>query len=103
MKAAVFHGPGDIRIEDVPDPRIKLPLSAYQEQFALARQVEALRKPLSDALDEAEKAAPKLANNPALLQRVVEVSGIINSPNAANLWWLPPKTTSTAEKRSPRK
>jgi len=28
MKAAVFHGPGDIRIEDVPDPRIKDPTDA---------------------------------------------------------------------------
>jgi photosystem II stability/assembly factor-like uncharacterized protein len=78
-----------------PDPRSKLPLSAYQEQFALAKQVETLRKPVTEALDEAEKAAAKLANNQALLQRVVEVSGIINSPNAANLWWLPPKTTKT--------
>jgi hypothetical protein len=79
----------------VPDPRIQLPLSAYQEQFALAKQVEALRKPLSEALDEAEKAAPKLAHNPALLQKLVDVSGIINSTNAANLWCLPPKTTAT--------
>src|SRR5437667_220858 len=28
MKAAVFHGPGDIRIENVPDPRIKDPTDA---------------------------------------------------------------------------
>jgi threonine dehydrogenase-like Zn-dependent dehydrogenase len=28
MKAAVFHGPGDIRIEDVPDPRIEDPTDA---------------------------------------------------------------------------
>ena len=28
MKAAVFHGPGDIRIDDVPDPRIEQPTDA---------------------------------------------------------------------------
>lgn len=77
-----------------PDPRINLPPSAYQEQFALARQVEALRAPVTAALDDAEKLAAKLAGDPAKLQRVVEVSGIINSANAANLWWLPPKSTT---------
>jgi len=28
MKAAVFHGPGDIRIDDVPDPKIQQPTDA---------------------------------------------------------------------------
>ena len=28
MKAAIFHGPGDIRIEEVPDPRIQDPTDA---------------------------------------------------------------------------
>ena len=28
MRAAVFHQPGDIRIEDVPDPRIQDPTDA---------------------------------------------------------------------------
>ena len=78
-----------------PDPRISIQPSAYQDQFALARQVEALRAPVTAALDEAEKLAAKLTANPDQLRRVIEVSGIINSPNAANLWWLPPKSTST--------
>lgn len=28
MKAAVYHAPGDIRIEDVPDPKIQQPTDA---------------------------------------------------------------------------
>lgn len=28
MRATVFHGPGDVRIEDVPDPRIEAPTDA---------------------------------------------------------------------------
>ena len=78
-----------------PDPRITIPQSAYQEQFTLAKQVETLRAPLTAALDEAEKLAAKLTADPARLQRVIDVSGVINSSNAANLWWLPPKSTTT--------
>lgn len=28
MRATVFHGPGDVRVEDVPDPRIEAPTDA---------------------------------------------------------------------------
>jgi photosystem II stability/assembly factor-like uncharacterized protein len=44
-----------------PDPRVKLPSTAYAEQFALANQIEATRVAVSSALKEAEK-APEFAS-----------------------------------------
>jgi photosystem II stability/assembly factor-like uncharacterized protein len=79
----------------VPDPRITLPPAAYGEQFAFARQAEALGDKVSAAMEEAQKLLKTPDLNPALRQRVLDLSGAIDSPNAANLWWLPPKSTAT--------
>jgi len=34
MKAAILHGPGDVRIEDVPDPRVEQPTDAVVRVIA---------------------------------------------------------------------
>ena len=75
-----------------PDPRVKLPATAYAEQFALARKVEKLRADVATALGEAEKF---IASKPAAerLDRAKEVSGI--DPATASAWWLVPKSTTS--------
>ena len=62
-----------------PDPRITLPPSAYAEQFALAREVEALRARVVAALDAAKKTAG-----------ATEIIG--GDPSA---WWVIPTSPST--------
>jgi photosystem II stability/assembly factor-like uncharacterized protein len=79
----------------VADPRIQLPQSAYDEQFALARQVDALAAQIDAALEEAKTLIPKLSGARELQKRALEVSGIIPSANAANLWWLAPASTTS--------
>jgi len=74
------------------DPRVKLPQSAFDEQFALAREVEEMRVRVAAALAEAEKA---IAAKPAAaqLERMKDVSGI--DPATAGAWWLAPKSTTS--------
>jgi len=77
----------------VPDPRIKIPQSAYDEQFALARQVEALQAEVSAALEEASTVVPKLREQKkdALLERAVAISDV----NLTDAWWLLPSSTTS--------
>jgi photosystem II stability/assembly factor-like uncharacterized protein len=89
-----------------PDPRVNLPSSAYAEQFALARQVEAARAAVSSASAEAQAAMDGIARSraaargdqlkslEALQARASEVSGIAPAASA-NDWWIPPKTTTS--------
>ena len=47
-----------------PDPRVNLPMTAYAEQFALAKQIEQTRTAIASAMEEASaltKAKPDLA------------------------------------------
>lgn len=87
------------------DPRIKLPMSAYAEQFALAKEVEAKRVELAAALADANTLATKLGERrksaagqdvksvESSQAKVAELSGII--PNAEANWFLAPKTTTS--------
>ena len=59
----------------VPDPRVHLPASAYQEQFDVARAVEAERALLAAALEEANPLIKRLENRPALQERAKAISG----------------------------
>jgi photosystem II stability/assembly factor-like uncharacterized protein len=68
----------------LPDPRVPLPASAYADEFALAREVEALRARVSAALEEASD--PKYA-------QYASISGVV--PGGANVWWVPPSSTTT--------
>lgn len=89
----------------VADPRINLPASAFSDQFAMAKQVEALRVQLAAVLAQANSVTSKLRERRAAATgalaksieaaqaRAAEVSGII--PNAEANWWLAPKTTTS--------
>ncbi|MCU1347112.1 MAG: hypothetical protein JWO56_142, partial [Acidobacteria bacterium] len=79
-----------------PDPRINLPQSAYDEQFALARQVEVTQAAVAKALSEAEELVKKLAtrNDPpaiAIRERAMQLAEV----NPPEKWWLSPSTTTS--------
>ena len=90
-----------------PDPRVKLPQSAYDEEFALARQVAEARAPLQEATSEADALIAKLGarqatEKPALAAAIADVlarastlSDINYSSNPANSWWIAPQRTTT--------
>lgn len=90
-----------------PDPRIDLPASAYAEQFALARRVEALQVRLAVASDAAgtlrkrmvERRAGASAEAAAALdafaEKLAAVSGAQPAPNPYNAWSSPPKRVET--------
>jgi hypothetical protein len=61
----------------IPDPRVKLPASAYAEQFALAREVEQTRASLAAALSEASTLVKRKDVLDALRKKATEVSGVI--------------------------
>jgi hypothetical protein len=56
----------------VPDPRVKLPASAYAEQFALAKQIEQTRAAIAAAMQEA---AALTKEKPDLAERIKALSG----------------------------
>ena len=56
----------------VPDPRVSLPASAYADEFALARQIEATRGGLAAANEEA---TALIKSKPDLAERVKAISG----------------------------
>jgi len=94
-----------------PDPRVGLPASAYAEQFALARRVEALqarvaaanaeaaalRKRLDERLDERRAGASPavLAALDAFARRLAEASGAQPASNPYNAWASPPRRVET--------
>jgi hypothetical protein len=61
-----------LRIE--PDPRVKLPLSAYAEQFALAKEIDALHRTLGKAIAEAD-AQLEQATDEAMKTRIRDLAG----------------------------
>jgi len=84
------------------DPRVNIPESAYQQQFELARKVEAEGAKLATAMGEANRLhgalqkARKGANGDlkksidALDAKVVAAANITDAPNPYNAWTIPP-------------
>lgn len=70
----------------VPDPRIKIAQSAYEDQFALAREIEAERALVSAAMEEAGKLA-KTSTDP----RIREIADL----TPEGVWWLAPSSTTS--------
>jgi photosystem II stability/assembly factor-like uncharacterized protein len=66
----------------VPDPRVNLPASAYNEQFALAKDVEALRARVAAALGEIDKADPTTRMKAIEIAGPESSFGRITGPNA---------------------
>jgi photosystem II stability/assembly factor-like uncharacterized protein len=102
----VWSPPGDYRVvltvdgkrleqplRIVPDPRVKLPLTAYADQFALASQIDALRATLAKAVDDSDALFEKTRDE-AKRARIRDVAGkpfsfgAITGPNVE-----PPLTT----------
>jgi len=75
----------------VPDPRVKLPASAYAEQFAFAREVEKERALVSAALAEASTFVKRTDIADALRRKATEVSGTI----AGDDFTAPPASESS--------
>jgi hypothetical protein len=86
----------------VHDPRVTIPETAYQQQFELARKVEAEGAKLATATGEANRLhaalqkAGKGANGDlkksidALDAKVVAAADIAEAPNPYNAWTFPP-------------
>ncbi len=72
-----------------PDPRVKLPLSAYAEEFALARQIESTHAAVHAALNETNDIV-KTAQDP-IKTRVTEMTEIASEEQ----WYLAPRTTTS--------
>jgi len=89
----------------VADPRVHLPQSAFDQQFALAQQVEGLQVKLSAAQEQAGalhkqlQAARRNAKGDladavgALDAKVVALAGITEAPNHFNAWTMAPPGT----------
>jgi photosystem II stability/assembly factor-like uncharacterized protein len=82
----------------VPDPRVDLPAEAYQAEFDLAREVEAMRadvaagarstQALVDALTKRRQATtgPLADELGALEERALDLSGTTPAPNRYDVW-----------------
>lgn len=91
----------------VHDPRVTIPEAAYQQQFELARKVEAEDAKLAMAMGEANRLhgalqkASKDANGDlkksidALDAKVVAAADISESPNPYNAWTIPPNNVQS--------
>jgi photosystem II stability/assembly factor-like uncharacterized protein len=89
----------------IADPRVKLPDSAYQQQFDFARTVEAAQARLASAQGEAKQlhdglvaaraqTDPKLGDAIAAIgAKVKAISGIVDMPNPNNARAMPPTST----------
>jgi photosystem II stability/assembly factor-like uncharacterized protein len=69
-----------------PDPRIHIPQSAYDEQFALSKEIETERALVSAAVEEASAMAKK-SNDPSF--------HAIADTTPEGVWWLSPSSTNS--------
>jgi photosystem II stability/assembly factor-like uncharacterized protein len=88
---------GERRLEQplriIPDPRVKLPLTAYAEQFALAKEIDALRGTVADTVSDSERLLAKTTDE-AVKTRMRDIAGVavaFGSMSASN---VPPPTTT---------
>ena len=105
----VWAPPGDYRIvftvdgrrleqplRIIPDPRVKLPPSAYAEQFALARSVDALRATLAKAVTDSDALLEK-TNDEQMRARIRQIAGVTTTFGAITGPNIPaPRTTLRA-------
>jgi hypothetical protein len=81
------------------DPRVKFEPSDYAEQFAMARQVEALREPIAAALEEADAVIKDLATREGLegklgrqadaaMSRAAAIVDVPPTKSGVNVWWV---------------
>ncbi|HWS71672.1 MAG TPA: hypothetical protein VN605_06135 [Thermoanaerobaculia bacterium] len=73
-----------------PDPRLAIPQSAYDEQFRLAREIEATQAAVAKTFAASEAIVEKLPAGP-LREGAMELSEV----NPPEKWWLSPHTTTS--------
>ncbi len=86
-----------------PDPRVKLPQSAYRAQFELAKKIGALANEVGKAAGPAgrlqeevsarrAKASGRLAKElDSFQEKLSDLTGVKPAPNPLNAWSFPPK------------
>jgi photosystem II stability/assembly factor-like uncharacterized protein len=77
----------------VPDPRVKLPASAYAEEFALAKQIDELRATVANAINESDALLAKTTEEPTRA-RIRDLAGISFSFGATGGANVPAPTTT---------
>ncbi|HJU08379.1 MAG TPA: hypothetical protein VJ727_07865 [Rhodanobacteraceae bacterium] len=89
----------------IADPRVHLPQAAFDQQFALARQVEGLQVKLGVAQGEAQSLHHQLQDARKSMKgglqgdidtldaKVVTMGGILEAPNHYNAWTMAPPGT----------
>ena len=77
----------------VPDPRVKLPASAYAEQFALAQQIDALRATVADAVNASDKLLDK-ATEERVKTQIRDIAGVSTPFGAMPALNAPPPNTT---------
>ncbi|MFA6954374.1 MAG: hypothetical protein WC538_00730 [Thermoanaerobaculia bacterium] len=86
-------------LEVVADPRVHFESASYAEQFAMAREVEALREPIAAALNEADAVLKDLAMREglegklasqaaAVLGRAAAIVDVPPTKSGVNVWWV---------------
>jgi photosystem II stability/assembly factor-like uncharacterized protein len=87
---------GDRKLEQplriTPDPRVKVPMSAYGEQFALAKQIDVLRFALDTAVNDSETLYKKTTDE-AVRKRIEQVAGLSASFGSTSMPNEPPPKT----------
>jgi hypothetical protein len=102
----VWAPPGDYRIvltidgkrleqplKIVPDPRVQLPASAYAEQFALAKEIDALHATVANAVGESDTLLDK-ATEETVKTRIRDVAGVATTFGAMTAQNVPPPRTT---------
>jgi photosystem II stability/assembly factor-like uncharacterized protein len=74
-----------------PDPRVKLPMTAYAEALALAREVEALHAKVSTAIAEGDAVLKKLGGD---RDRLARATALLDAAPGGAFWVLPKSVTT---------
>jgi photosystem II stability/assembly factor-like uncharacterized protein len=77
----------------LPDPRVKLPPSAYAEQYAMAKEIDALRATIAGAIKESDALLAKTTDE-SLRTRMRELTGVAQSFGVMTAQNVPPSPTT---------
>ncbi len=92
------------QLEVVPDPRVGLPAEAYEQERALAREIEQAQARTAEAQRSAEQLQLALGAHPASASRAAvglldafqirlsEVTGSHPTESGDAAWWIPPRS-----------
>ncbi|HKR62254.1 MAG TPA: hypothetical protein VJZ00_00880 [Thermoanaerobaculia bacterium] len=78
----------------VPDPRVKLPMSAYAEQHALAMQIDKVRADVAAAIAESDTRLEKIVNDETMRARIRDIAGVATAFGSTTGPNEPPRQTT---------